>query len=210
MARPRRVLVVTNGEVTERQYCDLLNEAEQAKPRGERGFHIDCKPKPVDSAKAAAYALNLVNRDRKASENKSGGTSDSYELVYVVVDVDDFLVRNPKNLREAQRICDENGMHLVISDPCFEVWLVDHVMKCPSHVVTQGMAETLAKSQGLTTGRDNKYLVLDKLRGRTEVAVKNAEAHNMSTASVHRKSLQGTSFAPWTDFPDLVEGIGAA
>ena len=208
-SRPRRVLVVTNGEVTEKQYCDLLNATEDEKRLGERNFHIICKTQPVDPWKLAKYALSLIDKDKKASAKKNGGTSDTYSLAFVVVDVDDMLAKNPNNLREAQRLCDDNDMRLVISDPCFEVWLIDHVMVCPSHILDQKAAETLAGSKGLTTGRKNKYLVLEKLRDRLEVAVSNAEAHNLATASVHRKSLQGKSFAPWTDFPELVNSIGA-
>ena len=209
MTRPRRVLVVTNGEVTEKQYCDLLNEIEDAKPRGERAFHIVCKTKPVDPANLVSYALTLVEKDRRASERKNGGSSEPYALVYVVVDVDDYLARNSGNLRKAQRMCSNKGICLIISDPCFEVWLLDHVMMCPSHVTNQYEAEALAKSKGLTTGRDNKYFVTKKLHSRVGIAVKNAERHNVAASIVHRKSLQGTSFAPWTDFPDLVKGVGA-
>lgn len=209
MARPNRILVVTNGEVTEKQYCELLNEAEAAKPRGERAFHIECKPKPVDPAKLVEYALALIAEDKKACERKNGGVSDSYALVFVVVDNDDFLKRNPKNLRDAQKRCDQNNIRFVISDPCFEVWLIDHVMICPSHVTSQDVAESLARKKGLTTGRNNKYLVPEELRGRVGIAVKNADAHKTAVASTFRKTLQGKSFAPWTDFPDLVRGVEA-
>ena len=131
LPRPRRILVVTNGKETETQYCDFLNEAERAKPREQQGFYITYKSNPIDPAKLAKYALGLVRKDRNASEKKHGGTSDPYDLIFVVVDVDDYLRDNPKNLREAQDTCNQGGMRLVISNPCFEVWLIDHVTVCP-------------------------------------------------------------------------------
>lgn len=201
--------MVTNGEVTEKQYCNLLNEVEAAKPRGERAFHIECKPKPVDPAKLVEYALTQIEKDKRACERKNGGFSDPYALAFVVVDNDDFLERNPENLREAQRRCDQNNIQFVISDPCFEVWLIDHVITCPPHVTSQDVAETLAKEKGLTTGRNSKYLVPEKLRDRVGIAARNADAHKTAAAAVYRRTLQGKSFAPWTDFPDLVRGVGA-
>ena len=100
-------------------------------------------------------------------------------------------------------------MRLVISDPCFEVWLIDHVTVCPPYVTTQREAESLAKSKGLTTGRGNKYLVPEMLCGCVGTAVGNADAHNTPDAAERRRSLQGASFAPWTDFPELIRSVGA-
>ena len=199
--RPRRVLVVTNGEVTEKQYCDLLNEAEDRKERGKRSFHITCKCKPVDPAKLAEWALRIVENDKRASAKKNGGTSDPYDLVFVVVDVDEMKA---DNLRKAQSTCKANSMRFVISNPCVEVWLIDHVQVCPRKITEREGAKNLARSLGLTTGKDHKYLVMEKLRGHTEEAVRNAAEHNRNDAWVRRESLEDTDFAPWTDFADLV------
>jgi len=117
------------------------------------------------------------------------------------------LAKYAQNLVDRDRKASEknNGGS---SDPCFEVWLVDHVMVCPSHVTTQRKAESLAKSKGLTTGRGNKYLVSESLRGFVGAAVMNADKHNDQAVAACRKSLQGASFAPWTDFPELIRSVG--
>lgn len=140
-------------------------------------------------------------KDRKASAKGADGTSDLYDAVFVVVDVDNITA---KNLRSAQSTCGTNNMRLVISNPCVEVWLIDHVRVCPSRIVTADAAEKLAGSLGLTTGRDNKFLVKEKLRGLTKAATHNAAEHNRTDVAPRRASLQGKDFAPWTDFPDLV------
>lgn len=205
--RPRRVLVVTNGEVTEKQYCDLLNQEEAKKERGERSFHIECKCNRVDPKRLAEYALKIVEKDKRESMSAKGGRSDPYSLVYVMVDVDEIKATN---LHDAQTICSENGMRLVISNPCVEVWLVDHVKTCPPSVTTARSAEELAKSLGLTTGRGNKFIVTERLRGRTGDAVRNAASHNGKAAARKRASLQDIDFAPWTDFPDLMKDVTAS
>lgn len=202
--RPSRVLVVTNGEVTEKQYCDLLNEEEDRKGRGRQTFRIACKCKPVDPAKLAVYASKIVEKDRKASAKGADGASDPFDAVFVVVDVDNITA---ENLSSAQSTCNANGMRLVISNPCVEVWLIDHVKVCPPGITTARAAEEHADQLGLTTGNDNKYLVKERLRGLTETAIRNAATHNRKDAAARRTSLQSTDFAPWTDFPELVDRI---
>jgi len=204
--RPQRVLVVTNGEVTETEYCNLLNKEEAQKERGERSFHITCKFKPFDPKRLAEHALGIVADDKKASAKSGGGKSEPFSLVYVIVDVDNMKA---ENLRAAQSICRSNGMNLVISNPCMEVWLIDHEKACPPGITTAREAESLARSLGLTTGRGNKHIVEEKVCGRTQVAMRNASAHNRKDVATRRASLQSNDFAPWTDFPNLVEGVTA-
>lgn len=138
--RPQRVLVVTNGEVTETEYCNLLNKEEAQKERGERSFHITCKFKPFDPKRLAEHALGIVADDKKASAKSGGGKSEHFSLVYVIVDVDNMKA---ENLRAAQSICRSNGMNLVISNPCMEVWLIDHEKACPPGITTAREAEFL-------------------------------------------------------------------
>lgn len=195
--RRKRLLVVTNGEVTEPSYCDMLNDSARA-------CHIVCKSDHVDPRTLASYAAKVLRNDERASRNKRGGVSDSYSAVFVVTDVDDTPA---SNLLAAQRICNDNGMQLVVSNPCFEVWLIDHLGICPESVDTAKEAERLAAAKGLVTGRRDKYLVRDALAGHVHDAVANAGRHNTPRKAEKRKGLQTVGFAPWTDMPALVQEV---
>lgn len=118
--RPRkaRYLVVTNGEVTESQYFHGLE--------AELGNAVIS----VRSFRADPSALADKAKDLKAKEDaaSSGRGVDGFRGVFVVTDVDQFTA---EQFQEARRTFKDYKMGLIISNPCFEVWLVDHIMRCP-------------------------------------------------------------------------------
>ena len=59
------------------------------------------------------FALN------KTKEYKESEIEEKPDKYYVVTDIDNFgqyVIAN-------KQICDSNGIHLIVSNPCFEVWL---------------------------------------------------------------------------------------
>ena len=71
----------------------------------------------------------------------------------MVVDVDDFHDHG-----EAARICNDNGIELIISNPCFEVWLLDYVTACPSSYTLTPDVESAAAEAKVVGGNRNKYI----------------------------------------------------
>lgn len=181
--RSERYLVVSGGEVTETQYFEHLKTT----------FNIEIVPrsKPRSPNQLADFAIRL----KEEQEGEPG--VDPYAQVWVVVDVDDF-----HDHHRAERKCSDNGIRLVISNPCFEVWLIDHVCACPdSYVLTRGV-ERYAAEKGITTGKNHKYIEFSAIDGKYDDAVNNANRHNTSTRLVARRKLapgQERAFAPWTD-----------
>ena len=60
--------------------------------------------------------MNLLNKTKEYKESEIEEKPDKY---YVVTDIDNFgqyVIAN-------KQICDSNGIHLIVSNPCFEVWL---------------------------------------------------------------------------------------
>jgi RloB-like protein len=101
------MLVVTNGQCTERQYFEGL----RCEPSLVVTLRVTVKCEAPQALVARAAAL------RNASD---------YDHVWVVCDVDEYDV--------SQAISDaaNNGVGLALSKPCFEVWLILHRSEsCP-------------------------------------------------------------------------------
>ena len=185
---------MSGGEVTEARYFEALQARYQNL--------VFCVKSDVGAPdQLAGYASAIVSdRNGRADE-------DGYEAIFVVMDVDEFRV---ERFRMAQRKCDLVGALLVISNPCFEVWLIDYRQTCPYSFTTTKACEENAEALGLVDGPRNKALssafvcdVADAL----ENAISNAERHNTDERRSKRERLDSLDFAPWTDMPALIDSL---
>ena len=143
--RKRRYLVVTNGEVTEPEYLrGLESELDDVV--------VEIRPVRRDPAGLAKYAKDLVGKERMAN---SGRGVDGFRRTFVITDVDEFTVRSFQN---ADRICKDSGIELIISNPCVEVWLIDYEMVCPEGFTQTRIVEHKAKQIGLVGGAGDKNI----------------------------------------------------
>ncbi|PJM72969.1 hypothetical protein CS006_06865 [Bifidobacterium primatium] len=190
--RAKRYLVVCGGEVTEKDYFEHLG--------AQYDVQITVRSKIRTPAQLAEYAVKCMDDDAKNNDEQ-----DRYAAVFVVVDVDDFHDHS-----KAQRICKQNGIQLIISNPCFEVWLIDHVQQCPDSHTSTPDVERYAASLGVTTGPRHKYVEFSHIDGHLSDAVRNARRHNTQGRLPHRRQLtagQESQYAPWTDVADMVNDI---
>ena len=156
----RRVLVVCEGVVTEREYL--------------RGFQRWCRNPLVDVEIAREHGVprtvvEVAKRLKHAAERDARSQKDAflaYDSVWCVIDVDE----HPK-LDEALDMARANGVEVALSNPCFELWLRLHFRESP------GMRDRKA-AQRMTgeflPGYD-KHLSFDALQGGYEDAVRRAE-----------------------------------
>jgi hypothetical protein len=121
-----------------------------------------------------------------------------------VTDVDDFPLGQFQRARQA---CKQNGVELVVSNPCFEVWLIDHLISCADAYTITRDVERKAVELGLTEGERNKHVVYERLRGKRGCACANAARHNTGERRRSRQNLGSLAFAPWTDMPDLMSRL---
>lgn len=192
--RKKRCLIVSGGEVTEVRYFEALKTRYQNL--------VFCVKSDVGAPdQLAGYTTSIV------SSEKSRTDEDGYRAIFVVVDVDKFQV---ERFQIAQRKCDLVGALLVISNPCFEVWLIDYRQACPDSFTTTKACEGKAEALGLVDGQRNKALsstfVCDVAES-LEKATSNAERHNTGERKSKRERLDSLDFAPWTDMPALIESL---
>ena len=189
-AKRKRHLIVSNGKVTETEYFNfLINELDV---RGSvRYRHIDGDPLKV---------AKQVSRELE-SDKKAGKTGEIEELssVWIVVDSDEF-----RNLAKAEREAKAKGVRLAISNPCFEVWLIDHVSPCPETSASTPQCEKRARDLGVLKSTDPK-----RSSGNKDQALVNAAKHNSEDKRRARETNPDNvaSYQVWTDMPDLVDDV---
>jgi hypothetical protein len=115
----RTILVFTEGVVTEREYIDALKRLDHIA----RSTSVTVK---VD--RFQGQPLPLVERAVTAVQD---GEIDE---VWCLFDVEAPICH--PNLDVARRLATEKGVHLAISNPCFELWLVLHEKDAARHLTT--------------------------------------------------------------------------
>lgn len=202
-AKRKRHLIVSNGRVTETEYFNfLINEMDV---RGSvRYRHIDGDP-----LKVAKQVSRELESDKKAGK---AGEIEELSSAWIVVDSDEF-----RNLAKAEREAKTKGIKLAISNPCFEVWLIDHVSPCPETSASTLQCEKRARDLGVLKSTDPKRSSASKFKsvnlavieGKKAQALANAPKHN----SVDKRRVREVnpdnvgSYQVWTDMPDLVDDV---
>lgn len=202
-AKRKRHLIVSNGKVTETEYFTfLINEMDV---RGSvRYRHIDGDP-----LKVAKQVSRELESDKKAGK---AGEIEELSSAWIVVDTDEF-----RNLSAAEREAKFKGVRLAISNPCFEVWLIDHVSPCPETFASTPQCERRARDLGVLKSTDHNRSSASKFKsvnfeivgGNKDRALANAAKHN----SDDKRRVRNTNpdniaaYQVWTDMPDLVDDV---
>jgi hypothetical protein len=128
--RPR-ILIVTEGELTEPQYFKGL-----AKTLRATGVEV-CKL----SVTGLGEDPDRVVREAADRSGRGTGRSvgeDAYEHVWCVIDVDDHAT-----LSRAMRRARALSIDMAVSNPCFEIWLLWHYKVHSSHVARSELRRKL-------------------------------------------------------------------
>lgn len=201
-SRGKRYLIVTNGKVTEKEYFEKLVDL-----YGLRGRVV------IDKGAAGRDPKTLVERaaDLKAKEDREARKErfDSWESVWAVTDVDGF------SMFAAQQLARQEAVGLAVSNPCFEVWLIDHMIVCPESCSETKACEKKAQELGVTCSRGKKSKSLEKSKAigfpitkeRVDKALQNAQGHNSDRKrQVRLHSVdQAGKYSVWTDAPSIVD-----
>ncbi|MCH4083566.1 MAG: RloB family protein [Olsenella sp.] len=205
-SRKRRVLVATNGRVTEAAYFDLLRSCfDDATFHRLRGLEGKSPLELVDAA------LSALKADADESKRRS---SDACSVAFVVTDTDRFT-----DLAKAERRAKDSKAHLILSNPCFEVWLIDHVTQCPNRSLDAKPYEKLAHDLGITAppsakrGTSRSKAIVEKritpLDESLKTAMENARGHcTQEKLKVRESDPDKTSdYVNWTDMTRVIEWL---
>ncbi|WP_372461869.1 RloB family protein [Antribacter soli] len=130
--RPRkertRILIVAEGPVTERQYLQGLVQHFRRSGISVRG--LDVKGLGQDPERIVQRAID--DRDRAI------GANEAFDEVWAVVDVDEHA-----SLDKAIALARKHKIPMVISNPCFEIWLLWHHEDCRRHETPKSLSRRL-------------------------------------------------------------------
>lgn len=206
--RKRRALIVTNGAVTEREYFELLKEC-----YGDRlAFEIPRTQKGKSPAELARYAATMKEVELKESQER-GATP--YSAIFVVTDTDQFTGFQAAEIKLAK-----SKIGLILSNPCFEVWLIDHVKQCPFLGNSAIKYEKLANDLGLTMSpgggkrgasraKEINKEIMKPLMLNLGIVLENAGKHCSKEKQESRKSSADctSKYINWTDMPALIKWV---
>ena len=130
----RRMLIVTEGAVTEKKYFEgmiaaLRNSRIDYKVIGGVGVPQTIVATAIDLQRAAGEKARLEQDDNL-----------KYEEIWCAFDVD----QHPK-IPEARKLAHQHGIALAISNPCFELWLWLHFSDAPGPRTPQEMQSKLRR-----------------------------------------------------------------
>lgn len=114
------ILVVTEGEVTEKEYLDGFVSATK-NPR--------VRIEVVGGAGVPKTIVESAKERKKESEKQARGEKDEnllFDEVWCVFDFDEH-----PNIPDARQMARDNDIKLAISNPCFELWLWLHFAEQP-------------------------------------------------------------------------------
>ena len=204
--RRKRVLIECNGELTETGYFRYL--------LGQLG--ISSSLVVVDNGESGKDPVTLVSGAAKRAEldrrEARRENYDPYAYVWAVTDSDYF-----ENLAQAQKEARGKGVQLAITNPCFEVWLIDHVKECPDSCSDTAACKRAAVQMDLVVSPDPKRESADKkklvsygkIEGLLDDAMSNAAAHNTDRKRRIRTNNPENKrgYAVWTDIPAIVDQL---
>lgn len=112
---PSLFIIVSGGEVRERDYFNFFKNRRRSFPRIVVEF-IDKNQRGVGGLGVAQLVEVALQVKQQKEESKSDDVLDS---INIVTDLDHFYPEIIANLP----VCKANNVELIISNPCFEIWL---------------------------------------------------------------------------------------
>lgn len=213
--RNKRFLIYSGGIVTEVEYFQYVRRhlfGDYVKnlriKSGEVDDPVRVEADGVDPKTLVDDAAKLLYEDKKDAKKES---YDPFAVVWAVTDVDDFG-KNGDKLRAAVDKGRQSGVEVIISNPCFDVWLIDHKQSCPLSYTQTSECEKLAKRLGLidmSRNRNNpKHIRQEAIVEQYATAAKNAQKHMSEQHRRIRDSRPSSGdYVPWTDIPKIVDTL---
>ena len=195
------ILIVTEGSQTEPKYFEHYRS---------RQTNIDIR---VVGSRTKGGETDYLGLIRKAMEyqNKNQISASNGDAVWVVADGDvnynnpDPIAAKDTLLSRARKLADAKGIHIAISNPCFEFWYLLHFQ-----YTTRYFRDYTAVENALTAylpDYEKSDDVYSQLSERTATAIQNARRVAEYHLRNGNKPPFGIAVNPFTDVCHLVESL---
>ncbi|MDD4650714.1 MAG: RloB family protein [Methanothrix sp.] len=186
----RFIIIICEGECTEPIYFKRFNSELRFS-----GVSIKTPPVPeTNPVQLVRAAIHLKNRRDCRISLKEG------DEIYCVYDVDD---NTDKDLNIAFDLAKKNGIKVLLSNPCFEIWFLLHFLQVNTAYYREELFE---KIKDYIADYEKSQEVYHLLRDRQQTAIDNAK--NLNIFHEERGiSLYCRASNPSTQVFELVEYI---
>lgn len=130
------ILIVCEGKVTEIGYFEGCREAFK---NGRVKVYVDHRD---GAAQALLRRASLLRKEADLKARRIGDDSVRYDEVWCVFDVDDKRALDLSSLRQE---AEQYGIHLAISNPCFEIWALLHFQDHTAYIERRSLAGLLRR-----------------------------------------------------------------
>lgn len=127
-----RVLIVCEGICTERGYFKSLRHAER--------IPIDLQILAGGTPKTLVSIAVKRKREAEDLAQRSGDPNLRFEEVWCVFDIDEHPY-----VADAKQQAADNGIHVAISNPCFELWVLLHFRDQTAHIERRKVQQACRK-----------------------------------------------------------------
>lgn len=160
-----KILIVTEGQKTEPQYFKFLISK----------YNINKNVKILKRS-SASDPSSVLSAAKEAQEQENNENDIGYDIIYCVFDRDQHT-----NFEQVKNVIEEtDNFKAIISIPCIEYWFLLHFDKSSKSFLKTGKKSPcdnciseLKKHVG--DYKKNNTEIFDKLKDKTETAIKNAE-----------------------------------
>lgn len=177
-----RVLVVCGAAETEPQYFQYVKER-----LGASGVSITIK-ELGDSPRDVLIEAVRLRDDERIRAAERGDSSNMFDSVWIVVDVDEYGRQIPQLFLDAKR----EGIKVALSNPCFEFWLALHSSWNGGYLSIDD-AQSWAKREGVVGGKRNKDLRIGHIEGQFESAEERAKRARKAHKDAGRRVTENPS-----------------
>lgn len=188
----RRVLIYCEGENTETQYFKGL----RADLNG-LNVNVQLGSSHGTPSKLVRDAVKHKNRAPQSREDRFT----AYDDVWCVMDVE--APKPHPDLADALRDAKRGGVRVVLSNPCFELWVLLHRCKAPGWKTSDQLQKLLESHAAFGYDATRKKLDYPALRD----GIPNAIAEAARLRDREEASRKGYEANPWTDVDRLVSDL---
>lgn len=154
--RPKRVLIVSQGEVIEPFYFDGLKDEENI-----QDFALHVIHKPLDPIRLVEHALRIPQYP-------------SHDQVWVLFDRDDTP---DEQIEKAIRIAKKDAkITCALSDPCFDLWLLLHIRDINHPIERKDIYEKIKAKHPTFDEKKNKIVLYKDIKTGVDKAISRAKA----------------------------------
>ena len=157
------IIVFTEGEKTEPQYLEMFKK-----------IHVEpfVKRSVFDLKIISGVGVPITVVDRAIQELEDlGGPLSREDSVWAMFDKDE----HPK-FQEAKRTARSKGVHLAVSNPCFEIWGIYHYQDWQSEIERHPCQKKLEKlCSGYSRKSGKTFANEDIIKNKYRDAIENAE-----------------------------------